>query len=111
MAARILSPSAAIPATTLPPEQVAKATRAAQDFEAMALGQMLAPMFDTVDTAHGPFGGGSGEEAFKPVLVSELAKHIASHGGLGLAAPILTEMLRTQEGRLNAGTTMENTPP
>jgi peptidoglycan hydrolase FlgJ len=80
MAAHILPPAGAMPATSLPPEQVAKAAQAAQDFEAMALGQMLAPMFETVDTAHGPFGGGAGEEAFKPMLVSEMAKQIASHG-------------------------------
>ena len=33
---------------------------AAQDFEAMALGALLAPMFATVDSAHGPIGGGEG---------------------------------------------------
>jgi flagellar protein FlgJ len=110
MAAHILPPAGAMPATSLPPEQVAKAAKAAQDFEAMALGQMLAPMFETVDTAHGPYGGGAGEEAFKPMLVSEMAKQIASHGGLGLATPILAEMLRAQEARLGAGPIMEKTP-
>jgi flagellar protein FlgJ len=110
MAARILPPVAPMPTTSLPAEQAAKAARAAQDFEAMALGQMLAPMFDTVDTAHGPFGGGAGEEAFKPMLVNELAKHIAEHGGLGLAAPILAQMLRTQEARLGAGPATEKPP-
>jgi Rod binding domain-containing protein len=110
MAAHILPPTGAIPATSLPADQVAKAAKAAQDFEAMALGQMLAPMFDTVDTAHGAFGGGAGEEAFRPMLVNEMAKHVAAHGGLGLAAPTLAQMLRTQEARLGAGTTMEKTP-
>lgn len=110
MTGRILPATPAIPATSLPPEQVAKAVKAAQDFEAMALGQMLAPMFDTVDTAHSGFGGGDGEEAFKPMLVSELAKHIAGHGGLGLAGAVLAQMLRTQEARLEAGRDVEKTP-
>ena len=73
-AATSFRPPGRMPATGLPPEQAAKTARAAQDFEAMALGQLLAPMFDTVDTAHGPFGGGAGEEAFKPMLVSEIGK-------------------------------------
>ena len=76
------------PVTSLPPAQVAKLHQAAQDFEAMALGQLLAPMFDTVDTAHSPFGGGDAEATIKPLLIDALAKHIAAHGGLGLAAPV-----------------------
>ncbi len=83
--------------TSLPPEQVAKLAKAAQEFEATILGEMLAPIFDTVDTAHGPFGGGSGEEQWKPMLVSEMAKGIARHGGLGIARDALAQMIRMQE--------------
>jgi peptidoglycan hydrolase FlgJ len=85
------------PASSLPPAQVAKLHQAAQDFEAMALGQLLAPMFDTVDTAHSAFGGGEAEATLKPLLIDAIAKHIAAHGGLGLAAPVFASMLRTQE--------------
>ena len=74
-----------------------KIAAAAQQFEAMAIGQLIAPMFDTVNTSKGPFGGGDGEAAWKPMLVSELAKHIAAHGGLGLARPVMQQMLRLQE--------------
>jgi flagellar protein FlgJ len=81
----------------LPPAQIAQLHKAAQDFEAMALGQMLALMFDTVDTAHGPFGGGSAEVAFKPMLVEAIAKQMAAHGGFGLAGPIFDALLRAQE--------------
>jgi flagellar protein FlgJ len=75
----------------------AKIAKAANDFEAMAIGQLLKPMFDTVDTAHGKFGGGSGEEAWKPMMVQEFAKQIEAHGGLGLAKPVYDAMLRMQE--------------
>lgn len=75
----------------------AKLAKSAQDFEAMAIGQLLQPMFDTVDTANSFFGGGSGEEAWKPMLVQEFAKQIAAHGGLGLAKPVYDAMLRMQE--------------
>lgn len=99
MNARLLAADAAQIRTTLPPGQAARAVAAARDFEAMTLGQLLQPMFDTTDTANALFGGGPGEEAFKPMMVNEMAKAIASHGGLGLAAPILAQMLRTQEER------------
>jgi flagellar protein FlgJ len=75
----------------------AKIAKAANDFEAMAIGQLLKPMFDTVDTAHGTFGGGPGEEAWKPMMVQEFAKQIEAHGGLGLAKPVYDAMLRMQE--------------
>ena len=61
-------PAVARPPQTADPEKVAKAAR---DFEAMAIGQLLQPMFDTVDSAHDAFGGGPGEEAWKPMLVQD----------------------------------------
>lgn len=83
----------------LPPQQVARIQKSAQEFEAMAMGQMLAPMFETVDGSKGPFGGGSGEEAWKPMMVNELGKQMAKGGGLGLARPIMEQMLRMQEAQ------------
>ncbi len=85
--------------TTLPPQQVARIQRASQDFEAMALGQMLAPMFQTVDASKGVFGGGSGEQAWQPMMVNELGKSLAKSGGVGLARPVMDQMLRMQEAR------------
>lgn len=85
--------------TKLPPQQVARIQKSAQDFEAMAMGQMLAPMFETVDGSKGPFGGGSGEQAWKPMMVNELGKQMAKSGGLGLARPIMEQMLRMQEAQ------------
>ena len=79
-----------------PPPDPAKVAKSAQDFEAMAIGQLLQPMFDTVDTSHDMFGGGAGEEAWKPMLVQQFAKQIAAHGGLGLAKPVYEAMLRMQ---------------
>jgi Rod binding domain-containing protein len=101
---KVSLPSLPLPVTTPPsrpalPADPAKLAKAAQDFEAMAIGQLLQPMFDTVDTAHGLFGGGAGEETWKPMLVQEFAKQIAAHGGLGLAKPVYDAMLRMQEGQ------------
>jgi len=73
--------------------------KAAQDFEAMAIGQLLEPMFSTVDTSQGMFGGGAGEQNFRPMLVTEMAKAVEQHGGLGLAGPVYAQMLKMQEKR------------
>jgi Rod binding domain-containing protein len=84
--------------------QTARAWKAAQDFEAMALNELLKPMFDTVDLSQNLFGGGDGEQAWQPMLVTELAKKIAAGGGLGLAGPIYQAMLRMQEDATATGT-------
>ncbi len=83
-------------ATTAAPD--AKVWKAAQDFEAMAIGQLLEPMFATVDTSKSMFSGGAGEESFKPMLTTEMAKEVEAHGGLGLADGIYQQMLKMQEG-------------
>ncbi len=88
------------PQSNLPPQQVQRIQKAAQDFEAMALGQMLAPIFDTVEQSKGLFGGGDGEAAWRPMMISEIAKHMAAHGGLGLARPVMLQMIQMQEAWL-----------
>ncbi len=84
-------------ATTLPPQKLQQLAKAAQDFEAMALGQLLKPMFETIDQSKGLFGGGAGEAAWRPMMVQEMAKNLAKAGGLGLAKPVLQQMIRMQE--------------
>ena len=73
--------------TSLPPAQVAKAWKAAQDFEAMALGQLLQPMF-----------------------IDAIGKNLAAHGGIGIARPVFAEMLRAQEARTQSGGGREDVP-
>jgi peptidoglycan hydrolase FlgJ len=97
MSGKILPATAPLPTSSLPPQQVAKLWKAAQDFEAMALGQLLAPMFNTVDTAHSVFGGGEAEATWRPMLVDAIGKQMAAHGGIGLAVPVFATMLRAQE--------------
>ena len=82
------------------PADPAKMAKAARDFEAMALGEFLKPMFETVEAKkHNMFSGGTGEKTWKPMLVEEIAKKIAAAGGLDLAAPIHAAMLRMKEGQ------------
>jgi Rod binding domain-containing protein len=81
------------------PNPVARArlTKAAEDFTAVALSEMLKPMFDTTDKSGDLFGGGQGEQAWRPMMVDEIAKSIARQGGLGLSAPVAQAMLHLQE--------------
>jgi peptidoglycan hydrolase FlgJ len=96
MAAPVILPRAPT-ATELAAPANARAWKTAQDFEAMVLGQFVAPMFATVDSSKGPFGGGSAESTWRPMMAQELGRHIAKGGGLGLAVPVYHQMLRAQE--------------
>jgi len=86
-------------ASMLPPAQVARIWQSARDFEAMAIGQLLQPMSETVDTAHSAFGGGEAEGAWRPMLVDAIGKQMAAAGGIGLAVPVFNAMLRAQEAK------------
>jgi Rod binding domain-containing protein len=88
---------AAIQHAAAPVQPPPALVKAAQAFEASTLNELLQPMFDTVDSAHGTFGGGDGEAAWRPMLVEAMAKNIAAHGGLGLAGPVLRQMMQMQE--------------
>jgi len=74
----------------------AAAAKAAQDFEAMFIAQMLKPMFQGLST-EGMFGGGKGEEMYRSLLVEEYGKTIAKAGGVGIADQVKAEMLKLQE--------------
>ena len=72
------------------------AAKAAQDFEAMFIAQMLKPMFQGLST-EGMFGGGKGEEMYRSLMVEEYGKTIAKAGGVGIADQVKAEMLKLQE--------------
>ncbi len=54
--------------------------RAARKFEQMAIGQLLTPMFATVDLSQEAFGGGEGEAAWQPMMIGNVA---AAGAGIG----------------------------
>jgi len=97
MHAVVLPPSSPPDAAALAQPGAAKAWQAAQNFESMAIGQLLAPMFNTVDSSKGEFGGGDGEAAWRPMLTDAMAKQMGAHGGIGLAVPVFHQMLLMQE--------------
>ena len=84
------------------PSDDRQATRkAAQEFEAMFVAQMLKPVFDTLPQG-GAFSGGPGEKIFQGLLVEQYGKAVAASGGVGIAQVVEQEMLaRQNEGTGN----------
>jgi Rod binding domain-containing protein len=72
--------------------------KAARDFEAVFVGQMLEQMWAGVSTG-GTFGGGSGERIFRSLMIQSVGQQICDHGGIGLAPAIKREMIAMQERR------------
>ena len=75
--------------------QADRARHAANEFEAVFLNEMLAPMFEGLST-DGLGGGGEGEEMFRPMLIDQYAKAIQHAGGIGIADQIVAELNRMQ---------------
>lgn len=81
--------------------------KAAQDFEAMFLTEMLKPMFEGIEPDP-MFGGGKGEEMFQGMMLEEYGKVMAARGGIGLADYVKAEMIRIQESAQNQRTERVN---
>lgn len=76
---------------------------AAVKFEAMYMNEMLSHMFEGVDVANGPMGGGHGEKIFQSMMVEQYGTMIAKSGQTGISANIEREMLKMQEEQLKGG--------
>ena len=105
MPAPIALPGAPLPMSTAttrqttPQSQEAEALRhAAEEFESVFLSEMLAPMFEGLDT-EGLGGGGMGEQIFRPMLVERYAESISRSGGVGIADSVLREFMRMQQSQ------------
>lgn len=89
------SPVAAPGLAVATPQQRGRIADTAQAFEAQMLAQMMKPMFEGLQT-DGPFGGGQAEGSFRSFLLDAFGKQTAKAGGVGLAGPVMKEMLRMQ---------------
>ncbi|HEX7389219.1 MAG TPA: rod-binding protein [Acidiphilium sp.] len=65
---------------------------AARKFEAMAIAQLLKPIFATMGKADPPFGGGAVTREFQPFMIRAIATSMEARGGLGLA-PMIEQAL------------------
>ncbi|MBL4601481.1 MAG: rod-binding protein [Emcibacteraceae bacterium] len=72
------------------------ARRAADEFEAIFISQMLKSMSVGIKT-DGPFGGGQSEEIYRDLMNEELGKTMSKSGGIGMSDAIYREILKNQE--------------
>lgn len=80
------------------PDNIDKIREAATEFEAMYMSEMMNHMFAGVDVDP-MFGGGSGEQMFRGMMIQEYGKIMAKSGnGLGLSDQIQKAMIDIQEG-------------
>lgn len=89
---------------------IKKVEEAAQEFEAVFIGEMLKPMFEGIETDD-MFGGGKGEEVFRGMMITEYGKMIAQNGGIGLADHIKETMIQLQEQANGASDMPQNYVP
>jgi Rod binding domain-containing protein len=91
-----VAPAAVAPA---PPaiDRDSAAFKAAQEFEAVFLAQMVAQMHAGIE-ANGPFGGGFAEETYRSLMYQEIGRQMALSGGVGIAAAVYDEMVKLQGG-------------
>ncbi|MGH6962410.1 MAG: rod-binding protein [Dongiaceae bacterium] len=89
-AASQAAPQPAAPAV----DRNSRAYKAAQDFESVFLGQMVAQMYTGLD-AQGTFGGGFAEETYRSLLYQEIGRQMSAGGG-GIADAVYAEMVKLQ---------------
>lgn len=68
----------------------------ARDFEAVFLSQISQLMLESVEP--GEFSGGHAETMMRSVMAEQIGRDMAKRGGVGLAAPVLEQIIALQGG-------------
>jgi Rod binding domain-containing protein len=71
--------------------------KAAEEFEAVFLSEMLTPVFDKLDVDP-LFGGGNGEQMYRSMMVQEYGKQLAKNGGVGIQDVIVKQLQEYAKG-------------
>ncbi len=74
----------------------AAARETANQFEQVFMSTYLESMFSGLKT-EAPFGGGTGENVFRSMLLNEYAGEMSHAGGIGIADQVYREILKMQE--------------
>jgi len=91
------------------PKNVAQVKKAAKNFEAMYVQEMLQHMWDGVQTDK-EFGGGHGEEIFRSLMIEQYGKIVADSGQTKISDMLAKEMLRMQEKQLDPRSNVVSAP-
>ncbi|WP_119678538.1 rod-binding protein [Indioceanicola profundi] len=80
----------------------AEIDKAAKEFEAVFVTQMLSSMWEGVG-ADENFGGGHAEETYRGLLMEQYGKEVSKAGGFGLADHVKRSLLEAQEMAAQGG--------
>jgi Rod binding domain-containing protein len=83
--------------------------KAAREFEAVFIAQMLEPLFASLKTPE-IAGGGKSEDFFKSMLQETYAKAMAERGGFGIADHVKAKLIDLQGARETALSPQETRP-
>lgn len=75
----------------------AAARAAAENFEAVFVGQMVSHMFAGIKE-DAVFGGGQAGDMYRSMMNDEYGRAIARSGGIGVADQVMRHILKMQEG-------------
>lgn len=73
------------------------ASKAAENFEAVFVSQMVSHMFAGIKE-DAMFGGGQAGDMYRSMLNEEYGRAIAKTGGIGVANQVMQQILKMQEG-------------
>lgn len=76
--------------------EITGAASAAEEFEALVLGEFLKPLFDGAETSRLFGGEGAGSKAFGAMLQEQYAAAIAERGGVGIADRVMASLIDLQ---------------
>ena len=74
-----------------------EARKAAENFEAVFVSQMVSHMFAGIKEDE-MFGGGQAGDMYRSMLNDEYGRAIAKSGGIGVANQVMQQILKMQEG-------------
>ncbi len=93
----VAAPALSTSSASKNPHPDVKAWSAAQDFEAVLIGELTGHMFKTSGTG-GSFSGGEAEDTWRGILAEQVGKEISRAGGVGIASSVYGEIIRLQGG-------------
>lgn len=73
-----------------------RVTKAAKEFEAVFVSEMMSHMFEGIQSDQ-VFGGGNGENMFRSMMINEYGKKIASGPGIGISDEVQKMMIQMQQ--------------